>query len=69
MLTVKINILIRLAEPKVVPAPEPAESEPAKMDVPAKSSMEQTESEPVKTAQFEIQRIGPREVEGSKFSD
>ena len=62
----KINILIRLAEPKDVPAPKPAESEPAQIDVPAKSSLEQSESEPVKIAQFEIQRIGPREVEGEQ---
>lgn len=63
----KANIQIRLNEPE--PAPEPAKPESSQSDIetiPPTSTQEKAESVPVKVGQFEIQRIGPREIEGEK---
>ena len=60
----KINIQILLIEQKAIPEPE--QTEPTQTEVPAKSSLEQPVSAAVKTGHFEIQRIGPREIEGKK---
>lgn len=63
----KTNILIRLSEPEI--APEPTKTDPVQPGVESSSpkpGSEQLESAPVKTGHFEIQRIGPREIEGEK---
>ena len=57
------NILIKLDQPEPGPAVE-VEPEPEQTTTePAQSSIE---SAPVQTGHFEILRIGPREIEGSK---
>ncbi|WP_455202545.1 hypothetical protein [Kaarinaea lacus] len=63
----RANILIRLSEP--APAAEPPQPETSQSDIetgPSTSAQEKSESAPVKVGQFEIQRIGPREIEGEK---
>lgn len=59
----KVNIVVLLQEPTLIP--EPAKSEPAQS--PEQSKVESIEeAASLKTGHFEIQRIGPREVEGGK---
>ena len=73
--TEKATVVVRVLERAIASAPEPAESVPL-VPAPSESTSSnqsrtatqpsQSGSAPVKTGQFEIQRIGPHEIEGNE---